>query len=364
MPRLAVGAVLLLAGLSSVEGCSRLLVLPAPGGAVVIDLDAGQDTAAITVTDGGRSSGDRDGGSAPDGSDARACTNARLLAIATPTPTNVMLMVGRNPTMKLPFGAGSQTTRIQAVTQAIRTATATYPDAISFGYLSFPGMDPQGCAEGCCVDSPVAPNPVTNEAIDRALAPCDSGLDTRGCISKMDNRPMVNAFDRLFNVFPNDGQRDIILFADSPPGCGSDSPPQACLDVQAKVETLLQQRRTFIYVIPIVEDVNCPIAVQGGTEPIAPVATMADLSRSVTGILQKVALPYCSFDLTQMPNNKNNVQVEIDGDPVDRNDAGTGDSWSFHRSSSGTIDVHGAPCLRMQKLPIGSVKVKEVFCGR
>lgn len=347
-------------------GCTRQLTLPASADPAQPD-DAGS---ASVMVDGGRAERDRSGGSdagsTADGRDGPACDpQYQWLLTRTPAATDVMLVVARNSTMSSPFG---NLTRIGAVQKVIRDAIAAYPDALNFGYLDFPELQDPSCAAGCCVGSAVAPSPQTAQQIGQALAPCDQGISTAGCVSTNDNRPMVAAFGAVLDSFsrtvhgvPSSGARSVILFADNGPGCGGDSPPKACADLRDEVVMLAQQARTITtYVIPVGQDVSClnNIATVGSAA-----FDLGDLTSQLTNALRELAKPYCSISLSQEPRNRSNVRILVDGVPLPRDDTGSGNGWSFHPGSSVLIDVRGASCDALQHVRAYAedVDVQEQF---
>lgn len=343
-------------------GCTRNLFLPAAGDGTLPEgtADAG------TVTDGSRSPQDRfaatDVSASADGRDGPFCRpHYDWFDTKDTVPTDVTLVVARNSTMASSFG---NLTRIGAVQKVIRDAIAGYPSALNFGYVDFPELLDPACAAGCCVGPAVASSPLTEQQIRQALAPCDQGISTPGCVSTNDNRPMVAAFGAVLDSFsrtvhgvPASGPRSVILFADNGPGCGGESPPKACADLKDEVIMLAQQTKTITtYVIPIGLDVNClnNIAMVGST-----VLDPDQLASRLTSILFELAKPYCSIGLNQEPRNKANVQVLMDGVPVPRDDSGTGNGWSFHSGSSVLIDVHGTSCAALQQVSANNVFVRE-----
>jgi hypothetical protein len=297
--------------------------------------------------------------------------------------SDVMLVVGRNASMAAPFGVG--TTRIQAVEAKVLGAMASYPNAIHFGYLDYPGDATSSCMASA---TPIRPNTDTSNAIQMALKPCDGGPTAAGCLFG-DSRPIKDAMDALSGDFQAPMSGDYgkkfaaILISDGPPGCGpQDGAQDPCM---AAINSTYGNSQRFppikTYVIALVdakgtEPPAClkSMANQGGTMyPAFPVADGADLQAALDTILGYLArTTYCTLDLITDPRGPtfkvDGLTVRIAGKvvPYDPSGAVADGGWSSSNDPAQPvqeIQVHGPACLQLQKVTTDAVEITYTQSG-
>lgn len=288
----------------------------------------------------------------------------------------VMLVVGRNASMGTSFGTG--TTRIQAVEGRIATAIAGYPNAVQFGYLSYPATDPS------CTAMPSAPviRPQANDStVTAALKLCDTGTVAPGCLLG-DNRPMEVALRAAQNAFPTPAfgdyrpKNNVILLADGPPSCSGSDGVQICSGATGAVyDGTHNQNPTNTYVIALADskavDPGClrGLAVSAmGSSASVPLFTTAtdatELEAALKSVLANLARTnYCVIDLDDprgAPHSARNLVLKISGVVIPPDQNGTlADGWSASKDPVQQITVHGTWCDQLQSVTTDMVEILD-----
>jgi len=263
-----------------------------------------------------------------------------------------------------------------------------YEQRIRFGFQVFPfgGSCPAGYVRGCCAEPPSVPIGVGAAAAIR--------LAIEEAAALQGNTPTAEALRlaRRYFLDLNDGVSDryVLLVTDGRPSCGIDGqlpePPApgrlgaACVDAAAEVDDLLAAGvRTIVLgigseVAPrpagtgTLEDsteaaVTClsELARRGSTArvdgpPHYYVATQPEaLERNLREIFGGTAPRPCSFVLSDMPADRNQVQVLFDGKQIPRSRR---DGWDFDPpDDSKRIAIFGEACRRLDRFQVSRVEV-------
>jgi hypothetical protein len=325
--------------------------------------------------------GDSPGEPAP----RRECTYRDPLQFS-PVPVDLMVLFDRSESMAAAFGDG---TRYGVAAGLLNELLPAYEQRIRFGFQVFPfGVScPAGYVRGCCAEPPSVPiGPGAAAAIRLAI---EQAAALQG------NTPTAEALRlaRRYFLDLNDGVSDryVLLVTDGRPSCGIDGqlpePPApgrlgaACVDAAAEVDDLLAAGvRTIVLgigseVAPrpagtgTLEDsteaaVTClsELARRGGTArvdgpPHYYVATQPDaLERNLRLIFGGTTPRPCSFVLSDMPADRNQVQVLFDGKQIPRSRR---DGWDFDPpDDSKRIAIFGEACRRLDRFQVSRVEVK------
>jgi hypothetical protein len=288
--------------------------------------------------------------------------------------SDVILVVPRNGSMASPFGPSM--TRIQAVEAETGLMVAMYPNAIYFGYIDYPAMDP-----ACTASVGTTLRPLVNNGpfIKDAFKACDSGPMSPGCLFG-DDRPIGFALDATPGLFPpmkfgDFGEKDnLIVIADGPPGCsaaGSDTPQAACVATSNSVYNLSRSTPPVsTYVVALVDKGTDPapclktMAMQGGSGlmPYA-VSDPTELDTALKAILGNLANAYCTIDLDtggQASMHKAaNVKLRVNGEDVPYDPTGMmADGWSSSsKDPIQEIVVRGTWCDALQAVTTDKVEI-------
>jgi hypothetical protein len=287
--------------------------------------------------------------------------------------SDVILVVPRNGSMASPFGP--TTTRIQAVEAETGLMVAMYPNAIYFGYIDYPAMDPACTAS---VGTELRPNVNTGPFIKDALKACDTGPMSPGCLFS-DDRPIGAALDATPNMFPImkpgdfEAKDNLIVIADGPPGCsaaGSDTPPAACVAAKNSVYNLSRSTPpVYTYVVALIDKGTDPapclamMATQSGSgQVLYPVSDPTELDGALKAILGNLAKAYCTIELDtggQASTHKAaNVKLRINGADVPYDPTGMmADGWSSSRDPVQEIVVRGTWCDALQMVTTDKVEI-------
>jgi hypothetical protein len=367
MRRAAVLMVLLVCG----TGCTERLLLPGSqsNGGTTGNPDAGSGSGLA----GGRSGNGGAGGS--------TCKNRTLIRSMSQPKADLLLLVGRNPSMSTHFvddtsnpSNPTNTTRMTAVQSILDGLVTSYQFTVNFGYLEFPGAGAASCSSACCADAPsvIPPSPFSFAAIDKALRQCDGAPNMFGCVSQSDARPLADTFKSAAGVFASlnsSGEQYAVLLIDGAPACGSEDPSSSCMAAKGQMGAqLLQQDNINLSIVTVGQDAEGVMCLQSIAETSGTAGNpyqardTSQLLDSLTTIVTGAAQGACKIDLLTAVADPSQVSVTVFdssgmGTLIPKDPSGQ-NGWKFvSGSSQSRIVVQGPACQTVQKVKPTDVQV-------
>jgi len=271
---------------------------------------------------------------------------------ASKTPTDVLLVLDRSGSMnfsitedccctaicqqtvkfKLCANTGSCTERWPALTAAVNT-TVKNTSGINWGLKMF---STRGAVDSCTVSDGVEVGTGGGAAaVESAIA----------AASPLGSTPTAKAITTATAYLRavNDGNNRVILLAtDGEPNCKPGSSDPSTADVAGTTAALQAALAAGFkaYVIGIGPSVGNldNFARAGGTDHYFPASSADDLASALAAISKAVSS--CTFTMSQLPPDPNNVAVYLDGKLIAR-DAANG--WTFGTTSQ-TVMLSGNAC--------------------
>jgi len=371
---------LLLAGviLASVftAACTKSWVLapdPGAGGAGGVGATGGT---SLPAGSGGFTAPGGSGGFPGDhpgtGGKAATCTTT---TVGSDIPkTNMLFLVGRDASMSMRLGGnGNDMSRMAAVQSALKTLLEANENAINFGYVGFPSLE--DCPNGlvCCVNSSndgyMPPQKGAAFNITGMLMSCPNGpASMMGCTSPNDARPVAQALQTANSILmgtTGDGDNQVVLIVDGPPGCPTDDPTTKCSAERQAVATLYN-RNTKTFVIAIGDDAqndSCLKQIAGfsSTDPF-PVYDSASLMNTLKGAMAVPLAAACTVEVNQNIYGPGQLSLRLSDHNQDLQipfiDGHQPDGWSSLGSSYTRLRINGMYCDMLQKSPSLKVDVK------
>jgi hypothetical protein len=240
---------------------------------------------------------------------------------------DIMLVVDKSGSMGDPLVQGNFQTKWNVMSSAITALVAGKGDQVKFGLMLFPWGN--NCNPGQVRVNPSLNNvsPILNQM---------NSIYPEGATPTHQSLEQARAYYDANPVNP-DG-RIVLLATDGLPICSS-------ISQSVSVINSLSQRNIKTYVLGFgFGNVDLSglsqMAAAGGTGQVYRADSPDQLSFSLDAILGDVTVPSCDFQLQETPANDEDINVEVNGVPLVRDDA---NGWRYD-SLTKTIHLQGAAC--------------------
>jgi hypothetical protein len=285
------------------------------------------------------------GGAGADAGAAAICDEVTPIALELPTPPDLLLVVDKSGSMKDPIVGGQQ--KWAAMRGALNTTLTTNADGINFGLMLYP-LDNECLIGGA---SP-AVSPTSSTAITGALA----GVSPEG------GTPTHTALQSSLSYYQsnpvNAAGRYVLLATDGEPNCLAPNGDSSVTESIAAVAAL-KAAGIPTFVVGFGDGVNAAtlqaMAVAGGQTQYYAADSPANLALALDAIADQVALPDCSFVLSESPPDASRLRLYFDASEVGRSTLHT-EGWDYDAATN-SVTVYGGSCTELQTGTVGEVRV-------
>lgn len=287
------------------------------------------------------------------GFDAQICgaQTEEIEIINLGDPPDLLIVLDRSGSMMLAPGINPMgTSKWQIMKESLQAVLDARDSNIRFGLTVFPTDDACGVDPGARVE--IALN--NGSAIVQYLNSTSPNGNTPAQFA------LQEALAYYGTIAPNPEGQYVLFATDGIPNCGGD-PPNVDIDsnaetVQAVEDLAAAGIHTFVLGFGGLFGLDSQVlndAAQAGLEPKPngpPYFYHADDSATLQSALDTIAggiiTPSCSFELTSLPPEAEDVAVYFDGVAVPRS-PGHNDGWDYHPDAS-TITFFGSYCDALQ----------------
>jgi hypothetical protein len=266
-------------------------------------------------------------------------------------PPDMLIVLDRSASMTLTVSAPGNPTRWDVMVDALTDLTNSQQANINFGLMVFPTDGSCGVASGALVD-PAANNA---SAIQSQLTSTSAnGGATPGALA------LQEALGAYGSLPVNPDGRFVLFATDGAPNCATDASGETVSAVTALKSAGID---TFVLgfgdSLGTAHDTLNGAALEGGQAKAAdPYYYQADNPTELATVLDQIAggviVPSCSYELSEVPPEPDNVTVLADGQPVPRSPGG-GNGWDYQPDAS-TITFTGDYCTQIQDGTISQVE--------
>jgi len=261
-------------------------------------------------------------------------------------PPDMLIVLDRSISMSTPI-SGTPLTRWEVMEDALTALTNDKQSVINFGLMVFPSDDTCGVSAGALVE------PALNSATE-VQAELEQYIPGGATPAKPALTEALSIFTTL-SVNPHG--RFVLFAADGEPNCygGPDETVAAIADLAAAgVDTFVLGLGSGVGE----ETLNDAAQAGGQAKASSPYYYQTDDATELATALDEIALtvvqPSCSYELTEIPPDPDNVTVSVGGQPVPR-DASHVEGWDYHPDTS-TITLFGSYCDDIELATVGSVE--------
>jgi hypothetical protein len=293
-------------------------------------------------------------------------------------PAEVLLVLDRSASMKDPPEMTSEMQPkwdliIPSLVEVVRDTS----DALSWGLKVFPEDGPDegdpSCAAGSVTDTiDVEIAQANADAVVAGINATNDGGDgtptgdaMKQAVAYLQSREGLNDYDR-YVLLATDGEPSCINVTATSAGT-QDSEQARTYAAAAVAAAATAGYHTFVVGVGTNKESaklslnDLAIAGQETANCANPLAdcfylgnNREQLTRDILGIATNIAT--CTFNLTAVPPDPNNVRVTLDGERVDR-DPSMSNGWEYQDAAQTVIEVHGEACEEIKRSSAANVEI-------
>jgi hypothetical protein len=285
------------------------------------------------------------GGAGADSGVAPLCDEVTPIALELPSPPDLLLVVDKSGSMDDNIAGGQQ--KWAAMRTALNTTLTTNATGINFGLQLYPLNNE--CAIG-------APAPAVSPTSSTAIASALNGVNPDG------GTPTHTALQSSLAYYQanpvNAAGRYVLLATDGEPNCLAPNGDSSVTESIAAVAAL-KAAGIPTFVVGFGDGVNAgtlqAMAVAGGQAQYYAADSPAALALALDAIADQVALPDCSFVLSESPPDADRLRLYFDATEVSRSSLHT-EGWDYDAATN-SVTVYGGSCSELQTGTVGEVRV-------